>query len=191
MKAVTTPPHLPVFTGNTMRLSADRCSVLSTGAYSLQSPSRSERNGWKRSCFHRSAGSEGEQVLLRSCWCLACYPCPRSSLRQCRKSMYAATGCDRPTPFGRIPIEMSGVGENARVIGEDVLSTFADRVGQARTERKRVKWVAPAEAKLSNHQNIRKPKPKASGAHAFDCSPRRYHNSQTRYSRGQRMGTRK
>jgi len=151
MKAVTTPPHLPVFTGNPMWLSVDLC-MLGTGAYSLRSPSHSEGSGWKRSDFHRSAGSKEVQALLHLCWCLACYPCPRSSLRWCRKSMYTATGCDRPTPFGRIPIEMSGVGENARVVGEDVLSTFADRVGQARTERKRVKWVAPAEAELSNHQ---------------------------------------
>ena len=152
MKAVTTPPHLPVFTRSSMWLSIDLCSVLCTGAYSLRLPSRSEGSGWKRSYSHHSVGSKEVQVPLHLCWCLACYPYPRSSLRRCRKFMYTNTGCDRPTPFGRIPIEMSGVGENARVIGEDVLSTFADRVGQTRTERKRVKWVAPAEAELGNHQ---------------------------------------
>jgi len=132
------------------------------GAYSLRSPFRSGGSGWKRSYFHRSAASKEEQALLHSCLCLTCYPYPRSSLKQFHQSGYAATGCDRPTPFGRISIEMSDVGENARVIGEGVLSTFADRVGKARTQGKRVKWVAPAEAKLSNHQNVRQPKPKAS-----------------------------
>ena len=157
MKAVTTPPHLPVFTGNTMGLSVDLRRVKSAGAYSLRSPFHSEGSEWRRSYSRHYSRSKEEQALLHSCWYSAYYPCPRSSLTQYRKLVHASTRRDRPTPFSRVSIEMSGVGENARVIGEDVLSTLADRVGRTRIERKRVKWVAPAETELGNHQNIRQP----------------------------------
>jgi len=49
MKAVTTPPHLPVFTGNTTRLSPDLCGKTSGGAYWLQLQFHSGCSEWRRS----------------------------------------------------------------------------------------------------------------------------------------------
>jgi hypothetical protein len=133
MNAVTTPPHLPVFTGKTMWLNIDHCEASNAGAYFSQSRFRSAGSEWRRSCFRRYSRSKEEQALLHSCWCSTCYPCPRSSLKP-YVSLRVSTGCDRPTPFSCVPVEMSSIGENARVIGEEIPGSLADRTWRARIE---------------------------------------------------------
>lgn len=67
-----------------------------------------------------------------------------SEFSSARVGVKHVTHVQGPVPFSGIPVEVCSVRENARVIGEGMLRTFADWVWQARIERMGVQWVTAA-----------------------------------------------